>query len=170
LDLYGGSLSATGASIRNCGDCIAQAAATCRFKTAAELVIDELREGATCLSEGGDKLSLAVKESEVDGDTALMESIANMIAPTKQAAMCLEQAGASIMQRESVDVAANHLISCAKALELLAINVELLDPSSSEGKLSAQRMLYASQQMNMAGRELIGEVKEKPKGKSWLKG
>lgn len=45
LDLYGGSLSATGANIRNCGDCIAQAAASCRFKTAAELVIDELREG-----------------------------------------------------------------------------------------------------------------------------
>ena len=45
LDLYGGSLSATGANIRNCGDCLAQAAASCRFKTAAELVIDELREG-----------------------------------------------------------------------------------------------------------------------------
>ena len=27
LDLYGGSLSATGANIRNCGDCLAQAAA-----------------------------------------------------------------------------------------------------------------------------------------------
>ena len=38
-------LLATGANIRNCGDCIAQAAASCRFKTAAELVIDELREG-----------------------------------------------------------------------------------------------------------------------------
>ena len=44
LDMYGGSLSAAGGSIRNCGDCIAQAAASCRFKTAAELVIDELRE------------------------------------------------------------------------------------------------------------------------------
>ena len=43
--MYGGSLSAAGASIRNCGDCVAQAAASCRFKTAAELVIDELREG-----------------------------------------------------------------------------------------------------------------------------
>ena len=47
LDLYGGGLSATGASIRNCGDCLAQAAASCRFKTASELVIDELREGKT---------------------------------------------------------------------------------------------------------------------------
>ena len=44
LDIYGGSLSATGANIRNCGDCLAQAAASCRFKTAAELVTDELRE------------------------------------------------------------------------------------------------------------------------------
>ena len=48
LDLYGGGLSATGANIRNCGDCLAQAAASCRFKTAAELVIDELREGKYC--------------------------------------------------------------------------------------------------------------------------
>lgn len=31
--------------MRNCGDCLAQAAASCRFKTAAELVTDELREG-----------------------------------------------------------------------------------------------------------------------------
>ena len=45
LDLYGGSLSAMGANVRNCGDCLAQAAASCRFKTAAELVTDELREG-----------------------------------------------------------------------------------------------------------------------------
>ena len=36
LDLYGGGLSQAGASIRNSGDCVAQAAASCRFKTAAE--------------------------------------------------------------------------------------------------------------------------------------
>lgn len=170
LDLYGGSLSATGATIRNAGDCLAQAAASCRFKTAAELVIDELREAAVCLSEGSDKLSLAVKESEADGNPALMEKIGNMITPTKQAAVCLEQAGASILQREAVDVVANHLISCGDALELLAMKVELLDPSSSEGELSAQRMLYASHQLIIAGKELTGEKKEKPKGKSWIKG
>ncbi len=45
LDIYGGSLSAMGANVRNCGDCLAQAAASCRFKTGVELVTDELREG-----------------------------------------------------------------------------------------------------------------------------
>lgn len=170
LDLYGGSLSATGANIRNCGDCLAQAAASCRFKTAAELVIDELREGADCLREGGDKLSLAVEESKVDGDTQLMINIDNMIIPIRRASVCLEEAGASIMQREAVDVVGKHLISCGEALELLSAKVEALDPSSGDGTLSAQRMMYAGQQMILAGKELAGEKKEKPKGKSWLKG
>lgn len=48
LNIYGGSLSAMGANVRNCGDCLAQAAASCRFKTGVELVIDELREGEKC--------------------------------------------------------------------------------------------------------------------------
>jgi len=170
LDLYGGSLSATGANIRNCGDCLAQAAASCRFKTAAELVIDELREGADCLREGGDKLSLAVEESKVDGNTQLMENIEEMIIPIKRASVCLEETGASIMQREAVDVIGKHLMSCGEALELLSTKVGALDPSSGDGKLSGQRMMYASQQMILAGKELAGEKKEKPKGKSWLKG
>ncbi|KAL7529712.1 hypothetical protein ACHAXR_003112 [Thalassiosira sp. AJA248-18] len=173
LDLYGGSLSATGASIRNCGDALAQAAASCRFKTAAELVIDELREGADCLAEGADKLSLAVKESEVDGDAYLMAKISDMIAPTKMASVSLEEAGASILQREAVVVVGNHLITCGEAIGLLSTKVAVLDPSggkSEEGKLSAQRMQYASEQMILAGNELIGVKKEKPKGKSWLKG
>lgn len=170
LDLYGGSLSATGANIRNCGDCLAQAAASCRFKTAAELVIDELREGGNCLKEGSEKLSLAVKESEVDEDYELMKKIGDMITPAKQAGLWLETAGASIMQRESVEVVGKHLISCGDALELLSMRVGALDPESEEGKLSSQRMKYASEQMIVAGKELTGEAKEKPKGKSWLKG
>ena len=52
--------------MRNAGDCIAQAAASCRFKTGTELVIDELREAATCLQEATVKLNLAVEEAEVD--------------------------------------------------------------------------------------------------------
>lgn len=66
LDLYGGALSAAGAQIRNAGDCVAQAAASCRFKTATELVGDELREAATCLQEAADKLKLAADEAKVD--------------------------------------------------------------------------------------------------------
>jgi hypothetical protein len=64
---YGGSLSAAGAQIRNAGDCLAQAAASCRFKTGVELVTDELRESATCLLESTVKLQTAKIEEE-DGD------------------------------------------------------------------------------------------------------
>eukprot|EP01082_Thalassiosira_pseudonana_P005600 g5191.t1 g5191 contig19:134970-135998(+) len=170
LNLYGGSLSAAGASIRNSGNCLAQAAASCRFKTAAELVIDELREGADCLREGSDKLSLAVKESEVDGDTVLMGTIESMILPMGEAASWLEEAGASIMQGQKVGVVGDKLISCGESLQLLAMLVKLLDPTSAYGKLSSQRMVYASEQMILAGNELKGEKKEKAKEKSWIKG
>lgn len=170
LNLYGGSLSAAGASIRNSGDCLAQAAASCRFKTAAELVIDELREGADCLREGSDKLSLAVKESEVDGDTVLMGTIESMILPMGEAASWLEEAGASIMQGQKVGVVGDKLISCGESLQLLAMLVKSLDPTSADGKLSSQRMVYAGEQMILAGNELKGEKKEKAKGKSWIKG
>ena len=170
LSLYGGSLSATGACIRNCGDCLAQAAASCRFKTAVELVIDELREGADCLREGGEKLGSAVKESEVDGDSVLMNKIHDMIGPMMNAALYLEETGASILRKESVNEVGQQLISCGDALEALAIAVGELDPSSAEGKLSSQRMVYASQQMILAGKELRGEKRETGKGKSWIKG
>ena len=75
LGIYGGGLSATGALIRNSGDCIAQAAASCRFKTAAELVCDELREGATCLTEATGKLKLAVDEAKADNNEVLAQKI-----------------------------------------------------------------------------------------------
>ena len=71
MGLYGGALSAAGAQIRNSGDCVAQAAASCRFKTAAELVCDELREGATCLTEATAKLNQAIEEAHVDEDESL---------------------------------------------------------------------------------------------------
>lgn len=75
LDLYGGALSSAGAQIRNAGDSIAQAAASCRFKTGTELVTDELREAATCLLEGVAKLKLAVDEAVTDKDDALANRI-----------------------------------------------------------------------------------------------
>jgi hypothetical protein len=67
LDLYGGALSAAGANIRNAGDSVAQAAASCRFKTGTELVCDELREAGTCLQEASTKLKEAVVEADEDG-------------------------------------------------------------------------------------------------------
>ena len=135
------------------------------------MVIGELREGADCLREGGEKLALAIKESEIDGNNELAEMIERMKVPMNEAANWLEEAGAAIMRRESVDVVGKHLISCGEGLQALAMIVEGLDPSSSgEGKLSSQRMVYASQQMILAGKELRGEKKEKTVGKSWIKG
>jgi hypothetical protein len=75
LDLYGGGLSAAGAQIRNAGDCVAQAAASCRFKTANELVCDELREAATCFDEATGKMKLAVEEAVADEDMLLAKRI-----------------------------------------------------------------------------------------------
>jgi hypothetical protein len=175
LDMYGGSLSAAGASIRNCGDCIAQAAASCRFKTASELVIDELREGADCLREGSTKLSSAIAESEVDNTAdarRLASTIKEMIGPTIQAATSLEEAGACAMRQESVVEVGRYLNSCGESLASLAETIRKLDPSIEAGSLSAARMDYASEKMIEAGRALTNEVdkREKPKGKSWIKG
>lgn len=175
LDMYGGSLSAAGASIRNCGDCIAQAAASCRFKTASELVIDELREGAECLREGSTKLSSAITESELDNTAdaiRLASTIKEMIGPTIQAATSLEEAGACAMRQESVVEVGRHLNSCGESLAYLAETIRKLDQSNEAGSLSATRMDYASEKMMEAGRALTNEVdkREKPKGKSWIKG
>lgn len=88
LNIYGGGLSAAGAQIRNSGDCVAQAAASCRFKTAAELVCDELREGATCLLEATEKLKLAVDEAYTDDDPRLAAAMGK-ISPYTYAIMRL---------------------------------------------------------------------------------
>ena len=54
---------------------MAQAGASSRFQTAAELVCDELREGATCLTEASEKLKLAVDEAKSDKDEELATRI-----------------------------------------------------------------------------------------------
>lgn len=170
LDLYGGSLSACGACIRNCGDALAQAGASARMKTGVEIVIDELREGADCLKEGSLKLATAVDESNVDKDFELSKRLQAMIKPTQQAALRLEEAGASIMQRQSITVVGSHLIACGEAIDMLASSIVALSPDDKDAKLSSQRMNYCSTQMIIAGEELAGIKREKPKGKSWLKG
>jgi hypothetical protein len=81
LDLYGGALSAAGANIRNGGDSVAQAAASCRFKTGTELVIDELREAGTCLTEAASKLKEAVVEAEEDGQPDFAKRIGTYCIP-----------------------------------------------------------------------------------------
>lgn len=170
LDIYGGALSASGACIRNCGDALAQAGASARMKTGLEIVIDELREGADCLKEGSVKLTSAVDESNVDEDFELSKRVQAMIEPTQQAALRLEEAGASIMQRQSIKVVGSHLIACGESIQMLSSRVLALSPDDKDAKLSSQRMNYCSEQMIIAGEELAGITREKPKGKSWLKG
>ena len=78
MGLYGGALSSAGANIRNAGDNIAQAAASCRFKTAHELVIDEIREASSALLECSNKLQQAVDEANTDKNGALATSIGTL--------------------------------------------------------------------------------------------
>jgi hypothetical protein len=53
---YGGPFANAGANIRNAGDHLGQAAASCRFKTGTELIAEELREAATALTAAADYL------------------------------------------------------------------------------------------------------------------
>ena len=181
VELYGGGLSAVGAQIRNAGDSIAQAAASCRFKTGVELVTDELREAAACLDEAKSKLSLACEEAEADSDDDLKTRIVNMIGPTAAASSALEAAGATILQRRPVTEVGNQLVIAAEQLDVLATRIYELSSSSTTSStttlddpatVSSQRMRYCSEQMKLAGQELQqGGAKPTAKtGKSWLKG
>lgn len=137
-------------------------------------------QGADCLREGSAKLTSAVREGEVDANDGasllLATKIGDMILPTSLAASSLEEAGASVMRRESVVVVGRHLTSCGEALGSLAATVRTLDPSGGgDAGLSAGRMMYASERMIDAGRELTrgeedGGFGGTKKGKSWIKG
>lgn len=171
MDIYGGALSASGANIRNAGDCVAQAAASCRFKTGAELVCDELREAGTCLLEGADKLKLAVEEAQTDEDASLASAIEVARTPLSASGTSLEAAGAGIMQRSPLTDIGESMYNCGETLESLAAAIGDLS-SFSEASESSQRMKYASEKMKEAGDNLRGTTpeKKKPKGKSWIKG
>ena len=170
FDCYGGGLSAAGANIRNAGDCVAQAAASCRFKTAAEYVCDEMREGATCLIEGVEQLKKAMDDAEVDEKMDLKDQISNIVPHMLNSGTTLEAAGAGIMKRETVIEIGTQLVECSVALESFALGIQQLPPSVEETKVSGQRMLYAAEKMKEAGNNLMGVQPEKKKGKSWLKG
>jgi len=171
LDLYGGGLSQAGASIRNSGDCVAQAAASCRFKTAAELVTDELREGATCLSEGASThLKRAIDEAKADEDDALEATISEMIPIMMKAAESLESSGAAILQKKDIAVSGKGLYECGEALEELARCIRSVAPDINEASESCDRMTFAALKMREAGDNLRGVEKAQPKGKPWLKG
>lgn len=169
LDIYGGGLSAAGAQIRNSGDCIAQAAASCRFKTAAELVCDELRESATCLSEATDKLTLAIEEANADKNFQLAKTIESMVLHLGSAGRDLEEAGACIMMKQPIADVGIKLEACGKRLEVLSKQVVELAPEQADSKLCSQRMAFAAERMVAAADELRGSLKPKAKGKGWLK-
>jgi hypothetical protein len=192
IGLYGGALSATGANIRNAGDCVAQAAASCRFKTGMELVIDELREASTCLLEGRDKLVLAVDEAMIDskkrndkkakngqmsGDEIEIESLhmagilKASVKPMTDCGTALEYAGKGIMVGHPVDQIGLSFSTAGEALlSLSELILELREKNAEKDiELCSQRMKFAGEQMVLAGRKLQGIKEDKPKGKSWLK-
>ena len=181
FQLYGGGLSSTGASIRNAGDCIAQAAASTRFKTASELVCDELREAATCLIEGKkEHLPKGVDDANVDENTVLATKIESLIPFMECAGVQLELAGEKIMKMDSVDSIGQCLVESGECLYSLALGIQKLgdddydskenDESINVAKESCNRMLYAADKMKEAGNNLKGVQPEKKKGKAWLKG
>lgn len=174
LEIYGGALSASGAFIRNAGDCVAQAAASCRFKTAAELVCDELREGGTCLQEATNKLKLAVEEAETDKNEALAQRIQLLLEPIQASSIALEAAGRGIMQRIPLTDIGESLVECGKGLEKLSAEVgaiaQVSDAASNDASMAGQRMTFAAQKMVEAGNELKGIKPDKPKGRAFLKG
>lgn len=172
IDLYGGALSQVGALIRNSGDCIAQAAASARFKTGLELVIDELRESATCLTEATLKLKLAVKESAADKNDELARLVGESIEPMDQLAIAMEEAGKSILQRKPVNDVGASLIKCGDYMETLSIQLKGYAPKLQEASDAGQRMAVAAERMREAGYQLTGAIPEtnKPKGKGWIKG
>jgi hypothetical protein len=176
LDLYGGALSAAGAQIRNSGDSLAQAAASCRFKTGVEIVIDELREAATCLSEATDKLNLAAEEAAADKDPVLERLVHDLVAPTSVCATKLEESGMRIMMRQSLFEVGGTMVEAAQGMEAMAGCIQNLSEQSGnqnpDGLLSAQRMTFASERLTQAGIELKGEVdnSKKNQGRAFLKG
>lgn len=192
LGIYGGGLSAAGAAIRNSGDCIAQAAASCRFKTAGEVVIDEIREAAVCMDEAVVKLKSAVEEFETnDGrnddkvDAELSREFGKLvessIGPMSRSYTSMESTGAGLLQRVSTVEVSNRVIQTSEAIGELSA---CLSRIANEGlvkdgqtvtedslELSSQRINFAAEKMKEAGEKLAGVYEApKPKGKAWLKG
>ena len=170
MDSYGGGLSAAGANIRNAGDCVAQAAASCRFKTAAELVCDEMREAATCLLEAVDDLKKGVDDANVDDNKELSGQIEALIPSMQSSGTNLEKAGEGILKRTNLVEIGESLFQTGVNLDALALGIKNVNPDLQETTDSCGRLLYAAEKMKEAGNNLKGIQKEKKKGKGWLKG
>jgi len=169
-----------------------------RFKTASELVIDELRESGTCLLEGaGDHLPKGVDDAivdgysvdgDADGDGGLAKRIECLISDMKCVGDNLELAGERIMKADSVGNIGTTLVDASDCLSSLALGIQKLGDENTvdmdkDGQLikendesvkavreSCNRMLYAAEKMKEAGNNLKGVLPAKKKGKAWLKG
>ena len=174
LNIYGGGLSAAGAQIRNAGDCVAQAAASCRFKTGNELVCDELREAAECLKEASDKVQLAIQEAQVDDMLELVALLEAAMPPVRLCSRSLEAAGAAILQGRAVAAVGQSLVTAGESLHVVANLVSQIAPndaSSLTAQESGQRMRVSADKMVQAGNELLpGVSNTSSAGKGWLKG
>eukprot|EP00532_Pseudo-nitzschia_australis_P010493 CAMPEP_0168228666 /NCGR_PEP_ID=MMETSP0140_2-20121125/14822_1 /TAXON_ID=44445 /ORGANISM="Pseudo-nitzschia australis, Strain 10249 10 AB" /LENGTH=215 /DNA_ID=CAMNT_0008160343 /DNA_START=387 /DNA_END=1032 /DNA_ORIENTATION=- len=175
LDLYGGALSNAGAQIRNAGDSLAQAGASSRFKTGLELVIDELREAAACLSEATDKLEMATREAEADKDSVLQEQVAALVSPTRLCAAKLEEAGAKLLMKQTLKEVGASIVDASVGVGNMGAGIGSLAEAKSQnadGILSSQRMGFASERLQQAGIELKGDSdkSKKSEGRAFLKG
>lgn len=163
IEIYGGSLSAAGANIRNAGDCLAQAAASARFKTGYELVIDEIREAADCLKEAEEKLGLAVEEFNVDlnndekdekDSKRKGELIQSTIAVMAKSQRALEASGAGIMLKIPLKDIGQYLLDVGDGFEDFSNILDTLaslDKLDKSLELGAQRIQFAATQMKEAG-------------------
>lgn len=194
--LYGGGISAAGAQIRNAGDSVAQAAASCRFQTGQELVCDELRTAADCLLEASNKLGLGAEEADVDGQHDLQTILQACVPLVQQTSESLEKAGAGIMQNQPIPDIARCLKDAGQCLLKMSTTVGQLesvatrkagkagkattsgdnDKNKEAGAVAgdaALRMLLAGEKMIEAARSLVPRVASpdaKAVGKRWIKG
>jgi hypothetical protein len=189
--LYGGGISAAGAQLRNAGDSVAQAAASCRFQTGQELVCDELRTAADCLGEATNKLRLGAEEAGVDEQYDLQKILEACVPLVQQTSEFLENAGAGIMQNQPIPDVARSLANAGKSLVEMSARVGQLgtvstgtggkttndDPDDDARTLAddaARRMLLAGEKMVEAARALVPRAASsdatKAVGKRWIKG
>jgi len=171
LDIYGGGLSAVGAYIRNSGDCVAQSAASCRFKTGSEIVSDELREGGTCFLTSADKCKEAIEQANAKENAQFAKILEEMLPHLVTCGASLEAAGARVMQRFPVSDVGEKIHECGVSLELVAAAIQRLGPDETDAIKSSQRLTFAAERMREAGNLLKGTVQAKTqKGKGWIKG
>lgn len=150
--------AAIGADLRSAGDCLAQAAASCRFKTAQELVTDELREAGQCLQDAATKLVRTVDDDDDASARNLASStIFTTIESIQACGTALEQAGATILQGGTVIEVGRCLVAAGTAMQTIVFDSSTVDSSYT-----------FAQQTIRAGENLQG-IEPKAAGKNWMK-